>query len=89
MKRNTLLVCVMLFSASTLFAQYPQLTDEAKKLIDSLEIRWKEHSDSAWEAAFPIVVKEATSGKPKYRLSQVPKEVACTPSADEVARCSR
>ena len=38
-------------------AQYPQITDEAKHLIDSLENRWKEHSDSAWQVAFPIVIK--------------------------------
>ena len=55
---------MLLLSASAAFAQYPQLTDEAKRLIDSLETRWKAHSDSAWEVAFPIVVKEAKEGRP-------------------------
>jgi hypothetical protein len=48
----------------TALAQYPQITDEAKHLIDSLENRWKEHSDSAWQVAFPIVIKEAKEGRP-------------------------
>ena len=40
-------------------AQYPQLTDEAKQLIDEKEKQWKAHSDSAWAVAEPIVMKEA------------------------------
>ena len=63
MRRILILCCTMLLSASAAFAQYPQLTDEAKRLIDSLETRWKAHSDSAWEVAFPIVVKEAKEGR--------------------------
>jgi hypothetical protein len=51
------------FSMQSL-AQYPQITDEAKQLIDSLQNRWKEHSDSAWQVAFPIVIKEAKEGRP-------------------------
>jgi len=45
-------------------AQYPQLTDEAKHLIDSLQAQWTAHADSAWEQAFPIVIKEAKAGRP-------------------------
>ena len=37
-------------------AQYPQLTDEAAKLISEQKNQWKAHSDSAWEVAFPIVI---------------------------------
>ena len=53
-----------LLSATASFAQYPQYTDEAKHLIDSLSARWSAHSDSAWQVAFPIVVKEAKEGRP-------------------------
>jgi hypothetical protein len=47
----------------TASAQYPQLTDEAKQLIDNQKKQWKAHSDSAWAVAFPIVVKEAKEGR--------------------------
>jgi len=56
--------CTLLFGAAASFAQYPQLTDEAKHLIDSLQTQWTAHSDSAWEVAFPIVVEEAKAGRP-------------------------
>ena len=46
------------------FAQYPQITDEAKAKIDSLQKAWTTHSDSAWAVAFPIVKKEAMEGRP-------------------------
>ena len=48
----------------TASAQYPDLTDEAKKLIEQQKNQWKQHADSAWEVAFPIVVKEAKEGRP-------------------------
>ena len=55
---------MLLFGATVSFAQYPQLTDEAKHLIDSLQTQWTAHSDSAWAVAFPIVVEEAKAGRP-------------------------
>ena len=58
----SLMAAVLISSAAS--AQYPQMTDEAKHLIDSLETQWKAHSDSAWEVAFPIVVQEAKQGRP-------------------------
>ena len=61
-------IAVLLLSAACFGqvarAQYPQLTSEASRLIDSLEVCWKAHSDSAWAEAFPIVVKEAKEGRP-------------------------
>ena len=45
-------------------AQYPQLTDEAKQLIEQQKKQWKAHSDSAWAVAFPIVIEEAKAGRP-------------------------
>ena len=55
---------MVLLCATASFAQYPQYTDEAKHLIDSLSACWSAHSDSAWQVAFPIVVKEAKEGRP-------------------------
>lgn len=46
------------------YAQYPQITDEAHAKFDSLSRVWTAHSDSAWAAAFPIVIKEAKEGRP-------------------------
>lgn len=64
MKKLLSFMILSLGVSMTALAQYPQITDEAKHLIDSLENRWKEHSDSAWQVAFPIVIKEAKEGRP-------------------------
>ena len=64
MKQRFITACACLLAATATYAQYPQYTDEAKHLIDSLEQRWKAHSDSAWAAAFPIVIQEAKEGRP-------------------------
>ncbi|MBR1548905.1 MAG: polysaccharide lyase, partial [Prevotella sp.] len=63
MKKLTLMA-VALTATLTASAQYPQLTDEAKQLIEQQKKQWKAHSDSAWEVAFPIVVEEAKKGRP-------------------------
>ena len=55
MKKIVFLAVAMLTTLSA-SAQYPQLTDEAKQLIEEQKNQWKAHSDSAWEVAFPIVV---------------------------------
>jgi hypothetical protein len=64
MKKTTIILSALALLSLPASAQYPQLTDEAKHLIDSLETQWKAHSDSAWEVAFPIVVEEAKAGRP-------------------------
>jgi hypothetical protein len=53
----------LLLSATATYAQYPQLTNEAQKLIEEQKEQWSAHSDSAWEVAFPIVVEEAKKGR--------------------------
>ena len=63
MKKLTFIACSLL-TAITAQAQYPQLTEEASALIGSLEKQWNAHADSAWQAAFPIVVEEAKQGRP-------------------------
>ena len=45
-------------------AQYPDLTSEASAKISQMKRAWAEHSDSAWQVAFPIVVEEAKAGRP-------------------------
>ena len=64
MKRLSVSICTLLLSITAIYAQYPQLTDEAKKVIEERKTQWAAHADSAWEAAFPIVVKEAKEGRP-------------------------
>ncbi len=63
MKRLILMASVLTVALSA-SAQYPDLTNEAKALIDQQKKQWKAHSDSAWEVAFPIVVEEAKAGRP-------------------------
>ena len=61
--KKLLTLSLLLFSATAVFAQYPQLTDEAKQLIGKQKAAWAAHSDSAWAVAFPVVVKEAKEGR--------------------------
>ena len=61
---KAILAATLMLAPTALFAQYPQITKEAKAKIDSLSKVWTEHSDSAWEVAFPIVKKEAMEGRP-------------------------
>ena len=64
MKKLIISFVSLLGMATTSFAQYPDLTDEAKKLIGEQKEQWKAHSDSAWAIAFPIVIEEAKAGRP-------------------------
>ena len=61
---KTTAVVVLLSGVTAAHAQYPQVTEEAKHYADSLGAIAKAHRDSAWAAAFPIVVKEAKEGRP-------------------------
>lgn len=79
----------LLSVATTAFAQYPDLTSEASKKIAALKKQWAEHSDSAWEKAFPIVIEEAKAGRPyvpwasrPYDLRQA--KIPAFPGAEEV-----
>ena len=76
MKQSTFLCCVLLFMAATAsYAQYPQLTDEAKQLIEKQKQQWTAHSDSAWAVAFPIVVEEAKQGRPYVPWAGMPYDL--------------
>ena len=69
------MISTLLLSATTIYAQYPQLTDEAKKLIETQKAQWAAHSDSAWQVAFPIVVKEAKEGRPYVPWAGMPYDL--------------
>ena len=75
MKQLIVSATALLLSATSAFAQYPQLTDEAARLIDSLQAQWKAHSDSAWLAAFPIVIEEAKAGRPYVPWAGMPYDL--------------
>ena len=62
--KKVLLMAIAGLMSVTASAQYPDLTSEAKQLIEQQKNQWKQHADSAWEVAFPIVVKEAKEGRP-------------------------
>lgn len=62
--RLTLAICAITLAPITASAQYPQITEEAKAKIDSLEKAWTKHSDEEWAKALPIVEKEAAEGRP-------------------------
>ena len=57
-------VCCLTLTATSVYAQYPQITASAQAKFDSLQAAWTAHSDSAWAVAFPIVEKEAMQGRP-------------------------
>ena len=60
--KKIMMATVAMLVCMTASAQYPDLTNEAKQLIEQQKKQWKAHADSAWEIAFPIVVKEAKEG---------------------------
>jgi hypothetical protein len=60
----TMTVVVLLASWLVAHAQYPEVTEEAKHYADSLARIAKAHRDSAWNVAFPVVMKEAKEGRP-------------------------
>lgn len=64
MKKTTFIILTLLFVSNTVFAQYPQMTEEAKELIGKMKKEWRAHCDSAWQVAFPIVIEEAKNGRP-------------------------
>ena len=64
--KTKIIAAMLLATATATQAQYPQLTDEAQHHIDSLKATWAAHADSAWQAAFPIVIDEAMHQRRPY-----------------------
>ncbi len=50
-------VAAMMAIPSAMMAQYPQLTPEAKEYYQKMITSAREHADSAWAVAKPIVEK--------------------------------
>ena len=73
--KKSILVGILLSTVMSASAQYPDLTDEAKKVIAEQKAQWKAHADSAWEVAFPIVVEEAKAGRPYVPWAGMPYDL--------------
>lgn len=65
-KKHVLLVAfaAAMLTPTVVWAQYPQITDEAKANYTKMMTEERKRSDEAWEKALPIVLKEAKEGRP-------------------------
>lgn len=72
---TTLAVAAFLTVPATMMAQYPQLTPEAKEDYRKMITAAREHSDSAWAVAKPIVEKEAREGRPYVPWASRPDDL--------------
>ena len=65
-KKHVLLVAfaAVMLTPTVVWAQYPQITDEAKANYTKMMTEERKRSDEAWEKALPIVLKEAKEGRP-------------------------
>ncbi|UGU15758.1 polysaccharide lyase [Sinomicrobium kalidii] len=69
------------------FAQYPDLTEEDRAKEKRIKEEAYQHSDEAWEKAWPIVKKEAEEGKPyipwAFRPDDLPQaDIPAFPGAE-------
>lgn len=64
------------------FAQYPEIKPEVQRASDSLLKAAKDHSDSAWNIAYPIIKADAKKGKPFIPFAYKPEDL---PQADVAA----
>lgn len=72
---STLAVAAMMAIPATMMAQYPQLTPEAKQDYQTMITAAREHADSAWAIAKPIVEKEAREGRPYVPWASRPDDL--------------
>ena len=65
-KKHVLLAAfaAAMLTPSVVWAQYPQITDEAKENYKKMMTEERKRSDEAWAKALPIVLKEAKEGRP-------------------------
>ncbi|MFY7839130.1 MAG: pectate lyase family protein, partial [Lacibacter sp.] len=80
-------VAVGMVIAGTVSAQYPDIPADVKKKSDSLMNAANKHSDSAWQAAWPIIQQQAKEGKPfipwASRYDELPQAgIAAFPGAE-------
>ena len=72
---STLAVAAMMAIPATMMAQYPQLTPEAKQDYQTMITAARQHADSAWVIAKPIVEKEAREGRPYVPWASRPDDL--------------
>ncbi|WP_300503687.1 thrombospondin type 3 repeat-containing protein [uncultured Duncaniella sp.] len=65
----------MMAIPATMMAQYPQLTPEAKQDYQTMITAARQHADSAWAIAKPIVEKEAREGRPYVPWASRPDDL--------------
>lgn len=65
----------MMAIPATMMAQYPQLAPEAKQDYQTMITAARQHADSAWAIAKPIVEKEAREGRPYVPWASRPDDL--------------
>ena len=83
MKKKQVLLAVFaatMLTPTVAWAQYPQISGEAKENYTKMMTEERKRSDEAWAKALPIVQKEAREGRRRLISlhSQVLKVVVCT-----------
>ncbi|MEO6733733.1 MAG: polysaccharide lyase [Ferruginibacter sp.] len=66
--KKLLLSATILIAANRIHAQYPDIPSHVQKTADSLMNAARQHSDSAWNIALPVIEEEAA----KYQRPYVP-----------------
>lgn len=82
-----------LVAAGSVVAQYPDIPKDVQQKSDSLMRAANQHSDSAWQLAWPIIQKEAREGKPYIpwasRFDELPQsDILAFPGAEGGGRYS-
>ncbi|RXK57997.1 polysaccharide lyase [Lacibacter luteus] len=90
-KLYSLAVCLAVTGSA--FAQYPDIPKDVQQKSDSLMRAANRHSDSAWQAAWPIIQQQAKEGKPYIpwasRYDELPQsDVLAFPGAEGGGRYS-
>ncbi|MBP6023486.1 pectate lyase family protein [Ferruginibacter sp.] len=85
--KKILLAVVVLLTAGTASAQYPDIPADVQRASDSLMKAAVKHSDSAWAIAYPIIKKEAKQGRPYIpwasRFDELPQaDIPAFPGAE-------
>ncbi len=73
--KSLLVACGFAASSMMVYAQYPQLTDEAAAELKAMKDREKTLSDQAWEKAYPIIMQEAEAGRPYIPWAKRPYDL--------------
>ena len=82
MKKKQVLLAVFaatMLTPTVAWAQYPQISGEAKENYTKMMTEERKRSDEAWAKALPIVLKEAKEGRP-YDLPQA--DIPAFPGAE-------